>query len=154
MFLWLDFLKEFLLQIYFFTLTPCIHAPFCTLDRRACLCIALCPSLWNMYIIDMYTYVKCQSKSIRRRAWVWVNTILGVASSPNYYFTRRSYTRWYESWVAVGPYSWHRVSPGILFYRDIIVELECHGVTWHNRECLVRLVSFRGECRLLDISSS
>lgn len=41
----------------------------------------------------------------------------------------------------------------ILFYRDIIVESECHGVTRHSRECLVRLVSFRGECRLLDISS-
>lgn len=76
-----------------------------------------------------------------------MNTILGVASSPNYYFTRRSYTRWYECRVAVGPYS------RILFYRDIIVESECHGVTRHSRECLVRLVSFRGECRLLDISS-
>ena len=94
-----------MLQIYFSTLTSCIHAPSCTLDRHACPCVALRPSAWNMYIIDTYTYVKCQSKSIRRRARVRVNTILGVASSPNYYFTRRSYTRWYECWVAVGPYS-------------------------------------------------
>lgn len=59
-----------------------------------------------------YTYAKWQSKRAHK-ARVWVNTILGVASSTNYYFTRRSYTS----------------SARILFYRDIIVELECHGVT-------------------------
>lgn len=88
--------------------------------------VHLRPCVGDIYVHHRYTHVKWQSKRAREHE----NTILGVASSPNYYFTRRSCT------------SRPLYSVRILFYRDIIVELECHGVTAPSPP--PSLVSFRG----------
>lgn len=104
------------------------------------LCRVASESLGRVY--HRYTYVKCQSGSIRRGggARVWANTMLGVASSR---------TIISPGGVIQGGTSLESLSV-TLFYRDIIVESECHVVTWPT----IRLVSFRRAIRrLLDISS-
>lgn len=109
-----------------------VHLARTILNVRLLLIVDFFVHLCPLNIIDTPTR---NGKAREHKARVWVNTILGVASSTNYYFTRRSYTS----------------SARILFYRDIIVELECHGVT---PPPLARFVS-RNECRrLLDISPS
>lgn len=87
-----------------------VHLACTILNVRHLLIVDFFVHLCPLNIIDTPTR---NGKAREHKARVWVNTILGVASSTNYYFTRRSYTS----------------SARILFYRDIIVELECHGVT-------------------------